>query len=46
MRWGGGIGKVATEVRLALKHLSDKHPDVMGDKSKAGLQKLVEKYFD
>ncbi|MEO9295868.1 MAG: hypothetical protein ABI347_09745 [Nitrososphaera sp.] len=34
------------EVRLALKHLSDKHPEVMGDKSKANLQRLVEKYFD
>jgi hypothetical protein len=36
-------------VRLAIKHLNDKHPEVLEGKdnrSKAGLEKLVEKYFD
>jgi hypothetical protein len=34
------------KVRLAIKHLNDKHPELMaGDKSKESLQKLVEKYF-
>lgn len=34
------------EVRLVIKHLNDKHPEVMaGDKSKENLQKLVDKYF-
>jgi hypothetical protein len=34
------------EVRLVIKHLNDKHPELMaGDKSKESLQKLVEKYF-
>lgn len=34
-------------VRLALKHLNDKHPDVMaeGEMTKAKMEKLLRKYF-
>lgn len=34
-------------VRLALKHLNDKHPEVMegGKMSKAKMEKLMQKYF-
>ena len=33
-------------VRLALKHLNDKHPEVMaGELTKAKMEKLMQKYF-
>lgn len=35
-------------VRLVLKHLNDKHPEVMAgssDKSRESLDRLVKKYF-
>ena len=35
------------EVRLALKHLNDRHPEVLeGEKSRDRLKKLVDKYFE
>jgi len=34
-------------VRLVLKHLNDKHPEVMaGNKSRESMDKLVKKYFE
>ncbi|MEW5839876.1 hypothetical protein [Nitrososphaera sp.] len=36
-------------VRLVLKHLNDKHPEVMagsGSKSRESMDKLVKKYFE
>ncbi len=34
------------EVRFALKHLNEKHPEVMkGETSRDKMQKLIEKYF-
>lgn len=34
-------------VRLVLKHLNDKHPEVMaGNKSRENMDRLVKKYFE
>lgn len=34
-------------VRFVLKHLNDKHPEVMaGSKSRESMDKLVKKYFE
>lgn len=34
------------EVRFALRHLSEKHPEVMkGETSRDKMQRLIEKYF-
>lgn len=34
-------------VRLVLKHLNDKHPEIMvGNKSRESMDRLVKKYFE
>ncbi len=34
------------DVRFALKHLSEKHPDVYGEARKLKMPQIMKKYFD